>query len=343
MKPFIAFLAGALLCAGASHPASAYDQLARATAIVPDNALSDFGGSMFEYAAPNALGPESLRLLPTLGSIGNALRAPDQTRAAIGIDLRALDSVLQYGLAGSTVAHLRASEGVLAPFVKVLPGRGFKQSTEGAWTLYSRGDEANLDLTGGKPDDPFDEGMGKSQRILVTPGGILVTQRIADMRKNLSAERKATDIFARMIAAARTTAGNGMRVQGLSAFTVAPFAQSDPPAAPDLQSMSAFALVFLLSATSPEREVAQIVLAYRDREGAEQGSTEIAQRLRSMKRRPEATVPAVETRIEQSGKFVTAVISCVFPGASPGAAMMELRTWQEAIRGHAFGVLAIFR
>ena len=133
---------------------------------------------------------------PPALALSNMLPAPGLERgwpAAVGFNLAAVEAVLVVPGArpAETLRVLAGARGLTdaARVGEARTRRGFARDAAGAVPVFRRGANGAISITDREPEDPFGGGVGLSQRIALTPAGLVVTATDAAMARALGALR----------------------------------------------------------------------------------------------------------------------------------------------------------
>lgn len=205
MKQILAALAALALSA---FPATAFDQLERFVAIVPDVPQNPLA---FTYVAPrDGFVSES----PTLYGVEDAtllttLIDAEGTDATTGIAFSQVTGVLSTGQPPRQLTVLFGQPGFLGGSEAALLARGFTASEIGGLPILSKGEDYALDLASAS-NDPLGSGMGKAQRLALGDDFLLRTAGWPELRMalaSLDTPPPATELWRATISGLRQASG----------------------------------------------------------------------------------------------------------------------------------------
>lgn len=187
MKRHVTAAAMAMAIALISAPnVTAFDDLLRLAPTFPTGMDLPY---VFDYTAPRGgFAPQApTRWGPADEQIAAALMQGEAPDAVTGVDFSAIRSVFSMGEPPSIVTVLFGPAGFAAATPAALAGRGFEKSMLEGLPVLAQGDDHAIDLANAREPDPFGEGLGKSQRILLGGDFLIRTSGWTELRATVAA------------------------------------------------------------------------------------------------------------------------------------------------------------
>jgi len=377
----------ATVIAAAVAPARAFDALEKLLPAIPVTAhLSQ--QIIFQYVGfPGAAPARQIDELEKTGGLGQvgldefvliALREPDGAKAVTGIDFSATRGWLVSGPPPSDVTAVLGRAAFAAGAPTTLEPRGFERSTVRGVSVWSKGDDAALDLRSRVLRDPFGQGLGRAQRIAILDDTIVATSVTSLLELTLAAVRSPRlcaicPTLGGALSVAKLAAGADAQLLaatgiGLGAIASDPellaILESTDPKLVDRkvdelvrrrqsrQTIPAFRIAVMLATKTSRGGLAQLALVYGSETEARAGAETVAKRLSAaVIGRPTVGTASIggarpaqkSVRIEiaeRDGEWI-GVVTLELDGPWTQA-WKEYRTWQQLVLSRAFNVLDLF-
>jgi len=295
---------------------------------------------------------------PTIGDEGlmQAFLRPDRAGELTGVDFTVLDSVAYFGVPPTTFTYLLGSGVDPEAVSDALLARDFTRFDLAGMAAFECGADGAIDLEGREPGDPFDGGIGRSQRIAVADHRLLATASsealglLSPMLRH-DAEPTALGSLLRSmaLAAGEVTSGTAYVAHG---YTIEVFAGSTSINLQDLTpeieasapaiSYPPFGLALMIGSIGEQTETAQIVLSFDDKGGAAEAADEVAERLAEFKIGQRESGGEVDVTVLERESVAIAIISIAFARSDDRPSFRELRLWLNATQLREFTVLDPF-
>jgi hypothetical protein len=265
-----------------------------------------------------------------------------------------------FGEAPDSVIQLRGAAEMTADMPAILGGRGFARTEEAGGLVFAIGaEDGGIDLRAGRAEDPFGGRMGRSHRVFLQPGRVLVAYgwptlrtattalRAPDQRNNLvEVLADALALTERLLgprAALRQAVGLALPVfAGADARRVLEaIARGEPlPGTSGPADLPVFPAVLAGSADLPTGTAAFLAPLYDDGTDAEAAAAEIARRLRQPGQLGDGDGPtAIAATSGGADGLYAAVATARF--ARPARADEALSHWMQGIFRSDFAPLEL--
>jgi hypothetical protein len=257
--------------------ATAFDDLLRLAPTFPAGLDLPY---VFDYTAPlGGFTPDAPTFYgPSDEQIRAALLAGEAPDALTGVDFSAVTAVLSIGDPPSTITVLFGLPGFADATPAALLGRDFEQSALEDVPVFSLGQDYAVDFANARQPDPFAQGMGKSQRILVLGDLLIRTAGWPELRSavaSLAGPLPVDSLWIATIRGLRNAAGDSPHLDIASGFSAAAF--FDP--GPDIGDLLADPQSIIKSqkkAPAPQENIVFPYALFAVSQNAERASTQIA-------------------------------------------------------------------